>query len=548
MMNHDKYKTKLFENLLVSRGLFNDDLDLLLCPKYEDLHDPMLLPDMEQAVNRLIEAHQAQESITIYGDYDADGITATALLLDALKSFGFTNLNYVLPDRSIDGYGLSLNTPTKLKKLKTTLLITVDCGSRDIEVIDKINLLGIDTIITDHHEVGDSLPNALAVVNPKRKDSQYPYGGLSGVGVAFKLVQTLQSKLPGLAQGQEKWLLDLVAIGTICDVMDMTGENRILVQYGLKVLAKTRRLGLKNLLNLAKVNVLELSTRSVGFQLGPRLNAAGRISDASLALDLLLSESNSESFAYATSLNDLNSRRKKLQDDSLSAIIHSTNDPVLVVFNENLHEGIIGIIAGRLLEEHHKPTFVFTLSEDDTLKGSARSFGDFSIADALKHAKDLVVKGGGHKEAGGLTISRDHLEQFSHMVNEYYLSLKLEHQEEYFSPKVDLTVSNLGDLNGDFYDDVRLLEPFGNGNSTPVFELDDIVVRRCDHLGTTGKHLKLTVEDRNKNNMKLLAFNAPEDWFLAPDDRVSICITIEQNEWNGVRNIEGKILEIKSCD
>lgn len=543
----------IFAELLEARGLHGADLDSFLHPDYNSTIDPFLLPDMQTTVDRLVTAHTNQEIITIYGDYDVDGITATALLVTALKNFGFTNLNFILPDRLIDGYGLSPNVPDRLKSLKTDLLVTVDCGSSDAIIIDEITSLNIDTIITDHHEVKGEIPKALALVNPKKpqpktsktKKPKIPQH-LSGVAVAFQLVRALQTKLPGLPVGQEKWLLDLVAIGTICDCMDLLGENRTLTHFGLKVLAKTRRPGLKSLMQFAKIDPKNITARAVAFQLGPRLNAAGRIDDAHVALDLLLAPDSSSAFPLARTLDDLNKSRRALQDHALKSIASEPlpPDPVLFVKNPDLHEGIIGIVASKLLDQHQKPVFVFTTS-GDSLKASARSFGDFSLAAAIDASRDLIIKGGGHHEAAGVTISPENYDAFKTSINQFYNSLNLPDQTSLLSAREDLAITNLSQLDIDLYENLLLLEPFGIGNPEPIFKLPDMAIARADRLGSDKQHLKLTVLDDHDNEIKLLAWSAPDHWFLPPNSRADLWISLMINEWQGRRSIEGRLLDLQ---
>ena len=394
--------SKLFERLLEARGLDRS----FLAPRYENLTDPFILPDLDKAADRINQAIAENEKILIYGDYDVDGVTASTVMADALTLAGANpeNIDIMLPDRFADGYGMSPRLISRAKKQGVTLVITVDCGSRNHAIIDELNTLNMDTIVTDHHECGDELPEALAVVNPKRPDFVAVNGlrDLAGVGVAFKVAQGLVQKSL-IPAGQEKWLLDLVLIGTICDNMLLTGENRILGYYGIKVLEKTRRAGLKELMSRARVK--NLTAESIGFQIGPRLNAAGRLKSAHLSLDLLRAASPTDAAALAEQLEDLNKKRKTEQQAAIKEISTRgvSDDPVIIEAGP-WHEGILGIIAGRLAEEYQRPAFVLSEVENGIFKGSGRSFGDFSLAQALDYAKDAIIGGGGHAGAAGVRV------------------------------------------------------------------------------------------------------------------------------------------------
>jgi len=541
-------KRDLFAELLATRNIGSDQLNSFLNPDYDKLTDPFLLPDMQKAVDRLVLAHKNQENIIIHGDYDVDGTTATALVLTALQSFGFKNVAHILPDRIADGYGISPKTPEILKQKSATLLITVDCGSSDAEIIDQLNSLKIDTIITDHHEIKDITPKSLALINPKHPDSKYPFPNLAGVAMAFQLIRGLQTKFPKkLPAGQEKWLLDLVAIGTICDCMDLVGENRTLAHFGLKVLAKTRRPGLKSLMKFTKTTPKNLTARSIGFQIGPRLNAAGRIETATTALELLLATDTSIAYSRAQVLDDLNQQRRSLQDAALKTIDQKPipKDPVLFVKNSTWHEGVIGIIASKLVDKYHRPTFVFTKSGKN-LKASARSFGDFSLAEAIESSRDLIIKGGGHSEAAGVTLDPTNYTKFKTQINKFYKSLNLSDQEKHLRPREDLRVSDLSLLDINLYENISRLEPFGIGNPEPVIKLEDVLVEFTDRLGTDKNHLKLTVSDQYDNQIKLLAFSAPTDWFVAPDTHLDIWVNLTLNEWRDKKSIEGRIVDLKT--
>ena len=538
---------KLFIRLMESRGLKPSFLN----PKYEDLTDPFILQDMDKAVDRIKKAIEDDEYILIYGDYDVDGVTSSTLIEEALKLAGVKpdHIDIMLPDRFADGYGMSPKLIERAKNTKTTLVITVDCGSGNHAIIDELNHEHIDTIVTDHHETKDTLPEALAVINPHRKDHPTEeLQNLAGVGVAFKLAQALV-KQNLIREGQEKWLLDLVLLGTICDSMLLTGENRILGHFGLKVLTRTRRPGLREL--MTKAGVKNLNSESIGFQIGPRLNAAGRLESANLSLNLLRASTPLDAAPLADKLEILNKKRKTEQISATKEIEQRgvKDDPVIIETGK-WHEGIIGIVAGRLVEEYHRPAFVLTETENGIYKGSGRSFGDFNLANALSYAKDSIIGGGGHAGAAGVKVDEKHLYQFREQINEYYRSLHLEDQEQYFKTKADLDVSDFSDLTLDFLSDLKSLEPFGPGNEEPIFRLKDTRLENVTRMGSEHNHLRLDLRDSHGNYLKAVAFFAPERWLnLDPQfDRIEPLIKLTENEFNGVKSVEARVVDICFID
>ena len=536
--------SKIFEQLLQLRGLDEE----FLHPQYGRTADPYVLPGMREAVDRIRRAVQDKEKILIYGDYDVDGVTASTVMEDTLKLAGIPqeNIDIMLPDRFADGYGMSPRLIKRAQENKATLVITVDCGSRNHAIIDELSTLGIDTVVTDHHECGEDLPAAIAVVNPKRPDYTDDTAGLkdlAGVGVAFKLAEALVGD-GSIPAGQEKWLLDLVLIGTICDNMVLTGENRILCYFGLKVLEKTRRAGLKEL--MASARVTNLTSESIGFQIGPRLNAAGRLQTADLALNLLRAKSSADAAALAAQLEELNKQRKKEQQAATKEISDKgvAADPVIIETGK-WHEGIIGIVAGRLVEQYQRPSFVLTEVENGIYKGSGRSFGGFSLAKALDYAKDAIIGGGGHAGAAGVRLDSKQLYAFREKINEYYRSLHLTNQEKYLKLTADLDTDNIGDFDLNFLAELRELEPFGPGNEEPIFQLNRPEILLVRPMGDKEQHLRIDVRGKDGKIIKLVAFFAPERWFtLSEEDECDFLIRPIENEWRSVRSVEGRLLDV----
>ena len=533
---------KIFAQLIKQRNLDDEFLN----PDYNHLADPYQLPDMEQAIQRIQQAIQNQEKILIYGDYDADGVTASTVMEQALILAGVRpeNITIMLPDRFADGYGMSPKLIKEAQEKGISLVITVDCGSHNHAIIDELNTLNIDSIVTDHHETPETLPEAIAVINPKRQDQPCSeLNNLAGVGVAFKLAQALV-KTGLIPAGQEKWLLDLVLIGTICDSMLITGENRILCYYGLKVLAKTRRPGLKELMHRAGTKTL--NSEAIGFQIGPRLNSAGRLDTAMTALNLLRTDSSTEAAFLASQLEELNKKRKFEQTNATREIKSRGIQPGPVIIETgHWHEGIIGIVAGRLVEDYAKPAFVLTEVNDNIYKGSGRSFGDFNLATALNHVQDTIISGGGHAGAAGVKIKQENLYAFREQINAYYDSLNLKNQQQYLKQTPDLTLDSFTDLSLDLLEELKSLEPYGPENEEPVFRLSNIKIAEVRRLGADQNHLRLDLSDQTGKYLKALAFFAPEKWLnLTPDDRIEPIVKLMENDFNGVKSLEARIIDL----
>lgn len=537
----------LFDRILAARGIKPDSIAAFLLPDYNKNYDPFLLPDMAKAVKRLIVAKNKQEKIVVYGDYDIDGLTATSLLLESLKSFGFTNVNSVIPSRFTDGYGLSIDAIENLSKEKVDLIITVDCGTQSKQEIIMANKLGIDVIVTDHHNPLKVQPPAVAVINPKRTDSEYPFSELAGVGVAFKLVQALQTKMNGLPKGHEKWLLDLVALGTVCDSALLVDENRIFVYWGIKVLSKQKRLGLKALMSVSDVNPSKINAKTLGFVLGPRMNAAGRLENAKYALDMLMSTDIKEALDEANHLDEMNIKRRVEQSEiTKEAIIQAdkySKDYVLVLSKKNWNNGIVGIVASKILEKYQKPTIILQEIGDES-KGSARSFGDFNIANAIESCKDIITSGGGHNFAAGVTLPTKNIELFRKQINKYYKNLKLIDQKSLLLPHED-TTSELNEINEEVVDNINQLEPFGIGNQQPILRTDNLIVKNVRRMGSDGQHVKLDLIDQSGLMMQFLSFNANDNLFVKVNEKINVWYHLDINEWQGRRSIEGRLLHLE---
>ncbi len=540
--------SRIFSEIISKRGLSED----FLRPKYLSRAGVCwLLPDMKSAIKEILEAIKAEKKIMVYGDYDVDGVTSTTLMVEALVLAGAKEVITMLPDRFIDGYGMGHRCVERAKKEKIGLIVTVDCGSNNSEVIDELLGVGISTVVTDHHEIMGELPKALAVVNPKRKDLEVDgdLTNLAGVGVAFMVARALVEE-GVIPDGREKWLLDLVLIGTLCDSMRISQINRELTYYGLKVLEKTKRIGLKELMKKAGVNSGKIGADSVGFQIGPRLNAGGRMESAEIALKLLMAKNKIEAVKYVEQLEKLNERRREEQQAAVREIEKMNKEIVqkVIVVTGEWHEGVLGIIAGRLVEKYHKPAFVLTKTEDG-YKGSGRSFGEFNLAKALKKCSKFIVGGGGHAGACGVRVADGKVADFRNTMNRYYEELRLEDQRRFLVEQAEIYCNKLTDLSMELLDEISQLEPFGEGNREPIFGLEKMTINENKRIGKDKNHLKMQIKDENGDKMNLLAFSAPDKWFsYLENEEIVVTARLIKNEWNGGVFVEGKILEIEKTE
>ena len=540
----------LVEAVLAARGLTDPKTrQALLHPSYEAMrHDPFLLPDMDKAVERLADAKEKGENVVIYGDYDIDGLTASTVLCESFAAFGITARVFI-PNRFVEGYGLSAKAIETLANEGAQLIVTVDCGSLSHKEITRANELGVDVIVTDHHSVAETMPDAVATINPKRPDHDYPFIDLAGVGVAFKLVQALQTRLEGLPLGQEKWLLDLVALGTVCDVVELTDENRANVYWGLEVMKKTRRPGVRLHMAVSRVDPEKLVARSLGFGLGPRLNAAGRLETAQLALDLLMTTDNSVAFELAERLDLMNRERRTEQDRIFKAARQladvMNDDNVLIVSDPSWSHGIIGIVAAKLLETYHKPTFVLQELEDGTAKGSARSYGDFSAVEAIRATEIHLIKGGGHKLAAGVTLETTKISVWREAVNDYYRGLNLVDQLRHLEVRSDVTLPDFALCTEGNISALSRLEPYGNGNPEPVFEFSKLTIMNRRTMGADGQHVKYRFADKNGQSMEMIAFNKADTFTADIGEMAAVWCELGINEWNGRKAVEGRLLRLE---
>ncbi|HEX8833961.1 MAG TPA: single-stranded-DNA-specific exonuclease RecJ, partial [Abditibacteriaceae bacterium] len=473
-----------------------DKVRCFLEPELCGLHDPMLLPDIRPAIARLHRAITTKEPILIYGDYDVDGVTSTALLVRSLRSLG-ANVEYKIPERKGEGYGMNVAAIEEAHANGITFILTADCGIRDLEPARRARELGIDLVITDHHEPGTELPEALAIINPKRADSQYPFDELSGCGVAFKVMQALlQEYWPRYANSFWEKFVDLAGMAAIADCVPLRDENRILAREGLRRLASTNKLGILALMKVARLKITGDTLRGshVGFSLAPRLNAAGRLDSALKSLQLLMSSDGVECEALALELEDHNTARRELQNrivdeacDKVKAEIDLDKDLVIVVAGSGWHGGVMGLVAGRLAERYSRPAIVLNL-DNGIAHGSGRTASGFNLHSVIEITHDIIIKGGGHEAACGLSLTEDNLAEFRTRVLKLAAD-SLTHADLVPHVEADCEVTGR-DLNLQLARDLEKLEPCGQGNPEARLMLRGATILDGKSMGAKGEHLK----------------------------------------------------------
>lgn len=555
--------------LLVQRGIttYNEAKDFFR-PSLNQLHDPFLMKDMDKAVDRLVKAMKDGEKILIYGDYDVDGTTAVALIYTYLKNLiNKKKIEFYIPDRYEEGYGISYKGIDYAADNGFGLVIVLDCGIKAVEKINYANERGVDFIICDHHRPGDEIPQAVAVLDSKRNDCGYPYKELSGCGVGFKLITGLSMRL-GRPIEEVYELLDYVAVSIAADIVPITGENRILAFFGLKLLNKKPRPGIEAVLGHANIhrkeeysssemekqNVLEreLTISDLVFLIGPRINAAGRLEKASDSVRLLIATNQNHAEKLAASINDLNVKRREfdnaITEEALSMINADEkmrNAKSTVIFNENWHKGVIGIVASRLTDSYYRPTIVLTRS-GNLITGSARSIKNFDIYDAIDNCSDLLEHFGGHKYAAGLSLKPENLEKFSERF-EQYVSEHLDEDELIPELNVDIKM-DFSNITPKFVRILKQFAPFGPGNLSPVFLTENVIDSGYSRAVGNKKHLKLTVTQRDNTETVFagIAFQKG-DLFerIHSKEPFSMCYYIEENFWQGKTTLQLNVKDIK---
>ena len=528
--------------LLSNREITSEEqINKFLNPKRNDFYNPFGMPDMEKAVNRILKAIENNEKTIIYGDYDVDGITSVAVLKSFLEERGI-QVGVYIPNRLNEGYGLNKEAVKYIAKQGYKLMITVDCGITAIEEVEYAKELGIETIVTDHHEPAENLPEAVAVVDAKRKDNKYECRNLAGVGVVFKLIQALSIKL-GLEEKEYLKFLDIVCIGTISDIVPLTDENRVIVKLGLKLVEQTRNLGLREILQSCGYS--KINSTTISFGVAPRINACGRMGHQEEALNLLLSKNIDEVKDLTIKLNDYNKTRQEIEKTIYNEAIEQieknnlANKNTIVVYGKGWHHGVIGIVSSKITELYFKPSILLS-EEDGEYKGSGRSVEGFDLHEALMECNKTIKKFGGHAMAVGINIEKHKIKEFE----ETFEKVATEKNVDKIVPILNVDAEiKLDDITKEMVESLKELEPFGEANKMPIFAFRNLKIDSIRSL-TNGKNLKLSVRD-NKNIVNAIGFNLGElSEIYKIGDKIDIAGNLEINSFNGVDSIQINIKDI----
>lgn len=535
--------------VMMNRNIPPAQFKEFLLKSKKSIKHPSGLKDMDKAVDRIVQAVENNEKIVVYGDYDVDGITSTSLLYDFLQSVG-ADVTYYIPDRMDEGYGINIKAITRFIKEGINLVVTVDCGITAVGEVDFAKCSGLDVIITDHHTCKEEIPAAAAVVNPKRHDDTYPFKGLAGVGVAFKLVLATAIRM-GLNTGEcfDKYV-DLAAIGTVADVMDLKDENRVIVEKGLEQIRKLERPGVKALLESAGALSRPITSTTIAFAVAPRLNAAGRIGSALKSVELMLEKDEEKARVLAEELDSENELRKQTEQNIYNeALAMIASDPnfdkkkVIVLAKEDWHQGVIGIVASKLLEDFYKPCILISLDRNGRGKGSGRSIRGFSLFEALTVCDKHLINFGGHAAAAGLGILKGNIKAFETEINKYADKvLKPENMVKVI--EID-SVLDKNSINLQSVKQLSYLEPFGMGNEQPVFVVKSAVIENVSACGEEKNHLRMTVSCDGLR-ISCIGFRKGE-WadVLTKGDRVHLAFNLDINSYQGVETVQFKLIDIK---
>lgn len=560
--------------LLYHRNIHTQrQINEFLNPTYDtDIHDPYLFKDMQKAVERTNSAIQKNEKITVHGDYDADGVSGSVILTTMFRALGYENSDVYIPHRETEGYGLNPNTIEFLYKQKTNLIITCDCGISNKSEIDLANKLGIDVIITDHHSIPKLLPNAYAIIHPKIEGEIYPDKTLAGGAVAFKLAQAMfkkhaetNDKLPNgeAHESAEKWMLDMVALATVADMVPLTGESRTLTKYGLVVMNKTKRIGLKKLLLEARIMhddgsmKYPITEETIGFKIAPWINAAGRIDHANVGYNLFITNNPIEAVDLAYKLNQNNKERQKKTEmyvtDAIKQIEpNQLNSPILFVYHESWNPGVVGLVASQLKSRYEKPVIAMT-NNAGTVMGSGRSIYGFNMIDAIQGIPNLFGKFGGHPMACGFTLaSPDKTELFKKTLTEQFYRETIDLD---LSSSIDIEAEvNLDDINWELFETLEKFSPFGQANPKPFYIAKWVIIKSIKAIGKDKRHLKMDVTHTSTKYHKTIGWGLcdtdrgdKKDWskILKKEDKIDIVFEIGVNEWNGNRELQLTIVDLK---
>jgi len=535
--------SEIVAHLLVLRGITTfQDSKLFFRPEIEHLHNPFLMKNMQQAVARIEDAIAKNQKILVYGDYDVDGTTSVAMMYSFLKKFN-QNIEYYIPCRYEEGYGISLKGIDYAKDNNFALIIALDCGIRAVNQVDYANEKNIDFIICDHHTPGEKIPNAIAVLNPKQSDCDYPFKELSGCGVGFKLIQAYcESQSIPFTEIVE--FLDLLTVSIGADIVPMTGENRVLAFYGLKQINSQPRIGLKALMDAA-AKTKELTISDVVFGIAPRINAAGRIDHAKKAVEILVETDYEKAKSFADGIEENNKTRRTLDQSITKEALEMINEnkKSTVVFSENWHKGVVGIVASRLIETHYKPTIVLA-EKDDILTGSARSVHDFDLYEAISKCSHLCEKFGGHKYAAGLSIKKENLQEF---INAFEIAVSETITDDQLSPKIEIDMEiDINNVDDKLFRIIKQFSPFGPQNLSPFFVSRNVVDNGYGkQIGADKSHLRINAKTTS-GSLAGIGFGMGEFFKSIKDyQEFDICYSINENEWNGRKSLQLMIRDLQ---
>lgn len=540
--------SKVTSKVMANRGIvdINKAMDFIS----SDIHsfnNPFLLKDMDIAADRIIHAIHRNENIWIYGDYDVDGVTSTSILIIFLRSL-CKNIEFYIPDRMSEGYGLNSNAIDFIKDKKGQLIISVDCGIQSFEVAEYCKNLGIDLIITDHHACGEKLPDAIAVINPNRMDNEYPFTKLAGVGVALKLIQALASKLNLTVEYEE--ILPIVAIGTVADVVSLTGENRIIVKNGLKMIKHSDNQGIKALLEVTGLVNKEVTSGHIGFVIGPRINATGRIGMAKYAVQLFTTNNYEEAHSLAKMLNEENIKRQNIEteilieaEEIIKKEIDLEKEKIIVIASENWHNGVIGIVSSRITEKYHRPSILISI-EGNEGRGSARSISTFNMYENLNRCKELFVKFGGHSQAAGITIEKGNIDELRKRINN--IADEILDDTDLIPETIVDAIIDYDEISLESVYELKSLEPFGMDNPSPSFLFEGSSIKAIRPVGKDGKHLKLTME-KNGQSIECIGFNFGKYLnVLEVGQHIDLVASLDINDYLGQQSVQFLIKNIIS--
>ena len=548
-IQHTGDSDSILDVLLSNRRIEN--ADSFLEPDFErGLHNPFLMDDMQKAVDILRRAQKERQRVMIVGDYDADGITGTALLYETFRVIGIEDVICRLPHRIHDGYGFQPHITEEAIRDNVKLIVTVDNGVSSLEAISRAKEHGISVVVCDHHTIPETLPGADAILHPKREGEHYPFHELTGVGVAYKFAQALCPRLLPSKEAEKflKWSLDLVAIGTVADCATVTGENRVLIKYGLIVIEKTRRPGLRNVLNLCLGKNQSYDSTLIGFRIAPRINAAGRISSPNTSLRLLTTHNIAEAELMAHELQELNTKR---QEQTVQAVNQAKDflqddivrEKILIAKHKHWHPGIVGLIAGRLTEEFYRPSIIFHEGEHGALVASARSTKHFNIIEAISKQKDILLRFGGHSQAAGCSIAPENYDAFCDRMKTL-ANARLNEEQLYPIVNIDCELTPERMTLG-LKQQIDRLEPYGIGNARPVFLLRNLRVKRLNPVGASGAHMQIWVETPAKT-IKGIAFQQGHlAQKLSLGDVVNVACHLQENTWDGTNSLEIEVVDIQ---